>query len=981
MMDKTLRILILEDNPADAELIEFELQEAGISFDAKVVMTEKDFLRELQAFCPDVILSDYDLPGYAGPLALAEARRRCPDTPFILVTGAVSEERAIETLTGGAKDYVMKSRLNRLAPAVRRALAEAEEVRAHRAAEEALKESERTARQQLEEIRSIYDSAPVGLCVVDRELRFVRVNQKMAEINGIPADDHIGRTIREVVPDLAPFAEETAERIFRSGEPLLNLELGGETVARPGVRRVWIESWLPLKDAAGQITGVSVVAEEITEHRRLEEALRESCKNVEDQVQKRTAELQAILDLAPAAIWIAHDPQCRQITGNAYADEIIMRTPRGGNVSRSVELGEAAVSYRVLRGGIELRPEEMPAQVAAATGRQVANAEVELAFSDGRRVHLLEGAVPLFDAGGRVRGAVAAGVDVTSFKEAEAVVLRNNKRMELLSLVSSRLLASDKPQDLVEELCRKVMGFLDCQAFFNYLADDKLGKLHLNACAGIPEETAKSIAWLDYGVAVCGCAARDGCRIVAENIPETPDIRTELVKSFGIRAYACHPLLAEGRVIGTLSFGTKTRTSFSAEDLAVMKDVADQVAIAMHRILNEKALRDAHSQLERVVAERTVELQKTLTGLQDEKQRFREVLDALPAYVILLTPDHHVPFENRFFRERFGEANGRRCFEFLFGRNEPCEICETFKVLDGMKRHEWEWTGPDGRNYYIFDFPFRDADGSTLILEMGLDITEKKRTDLELETYRHRLEDMVKLRTAQLEEANRELESFSYSVSHDLRAPLRAIDGFSLMLLRDLKDELDEEAKRKLNVIRSSTAKMGQLIDDVLAFSRIGQQAMTMSDVDMHSLAADAWKDLAATEAGMNVAMKILPLPAGYGDGKYLRQVFVNLLSNAAKFTRQRSRAKIEVGGREDETENVYYVRDNGIGFDMKFYDRLFGIFQRLHRDDEYEGTGVGLSIVKRIVENHGGSVWAEGEVDEGAVFYFSLPRKGTVHD
>jgi len=144
----------------------------------------------------------------------------------------------------------------------------------------------------------------------------------------------------------------------------------------------------------------------------------------------------------------------------------------------------------------------------------------------------------------------------------------------------------------------------------------------------------------------------------------------------------------------------------------------------------------------------------------------------------------------------------------------------------------------------------------------------------------------------------------------------------------------------------------------------------------MHSLAADAWKDLAATEAGMNVAMKILPLPAGYGDGKYLRQVFVNLLSNAAKFTRQRSRAKIEVGGREDETENVYYVRDNGIGFDMKFYDRLFGIFQRLHRDDEFEGTGVGLSIVKRIVENHGGRVWAEGKVNEGAVFYFTLPHR-----
>ncbi|HOG16927.1 MAG TPA: PAS domain-containing protein [Syntrophales bacterium] len=974
-MDQILRILILEDNPLDAELMQFELREAGISFDARVVSTEKDFRHELRAFSPDLILSDYDLPQYTGFMALAEAKRQCPDTPLILVTGAISEERAIETLTGGAKDYVMKGRLNRLAPAVRRALAEAAEVRAHRAAEAALRESEQRAHEQLKEIHSIYESVPVGLCVVDRDFRCVRINQKMAEFNGVPAADHIGRTVRELIPDLAPLAEEVAERVFRSGEPALNIEFQGTTISRPHDRRVWVASLLPLKDAAGQVTGISVVAEEITERRKMEEALRQSYRNVENQVQKRTAELQAVLDLAPVAIWIAHDPECRQITGNTQADAI-MRAPRGGNVSWSAGSGAAAVSYRVLHGGRELKAAEMPVQVAAATGQPVANAELELVFDDGRRVQLLEGAVPLFDASGRVRGAVAAGVDVSSLKEAEAVVRRNNRRMELLSLISNRLLASGKPQELVEELCRQVMDFLDCQAFFNYLADDRMGKLHLNACAGIPEETARAIEWLDYGVAVCGCAARDACRIVAENIPETPDIRTELVESLGIKAYACHPLLAEGRVIGTLSFGTKTRTGFSADDLAMMKVVADQVAIAMHRILNEEALRSAHRELERLVEDRTAELQKTMAGLKSEKRRFIEVLDALPAYVVLLTPDHHVPFENRFFRDRFGEAKGRRCFEFLFGRNEPCEICETYRVLDGMKRHEWEWAGPDGRNYYIFDFPFYDTDGSALILEMGLDITEKKRTDAELEAYRHGLEEMVKLRTAQLEEANRELESFSYSVSHDLRAPLRAIDGFSLMLLRDLGGKLDSEAKRKLGVIRSHTAKMGQLIDDVLAFSRIGREAMSMSPIDLHPLIVDAWESLSPVGAKTDVDLKILPLPMGYGDGKYIRQVFANLLSNAVKFTRDADRASIEVGGRPDGNENVYYVRDNGIGFDMKHYDRLFGIFQRLHRDDEFEGTGVGLSIVKRIVENHGGRVWAEGKVGEGAVFYFSLPGR-----
>ncbi len=195
---------------------------------------------------------------------------------------------------------------------------------------------------------------------------------------------------------------------------------------------------------------------------------------------------------------------------------------------------------------------------------------------------------------------------------------KSYERTNLLAETASELLASDSPQEVVDSLCRKVMSFLDCHAFFNFLVDEEAGRLHLNACAGIPGDEAKSIEWLDYGTAVCGCAARDACRIVAEDIPNTPDPRTELVKAYGIQAYACHPLLSQGRVIGTLSFGTRTRTGFSGDDLSLMKAVTDQVAIAMERKRAAEALQKAHDELEARVRERTEELAGTVETLLAE---------------------------------------------------------------------------------------------------------------------------------------------------------------------------------------------------------------------------------------------------------------------------------------------------------------------------------------------------------------------------
>jgi signal transduction histidine kinase len=227
----------------------------------------------------------------------------------------------------------------------------------------------------------------------------------------------------------------------------------------------------------------------------------------------------------------------------------------------------------------------------------------------------------------------------------------------------------------------------------------------------------------------------------------------------------------------------------------------------------------------------------------------------------------------------------------------------------------------------------------------------------------------------QLEATNKELEAFSYSVSHDLRAPLRAVDGFASMVIEDYAEKLDAEGQRLLGVIRRNTQKMGQLIDDLLAFSRMGRREMAFAEIDMTALAADVADELRRQEPGRAIEIAIASLPPAHGDPAMFRQVWANLLSNAIKFTRPRAPARIEVGGRTGGDENVYSVRDNGVGFDMQYREKLFGVFQRLHGPEEFEGTGVGLALVQRIVHRHGGRIWAEGKIDEGATFSFALPN------
>jgi len=257
----------------------------------------------------------------------------------------------------------------------------------------------------------------------------------------------------------------------------------------------------------------------------------------------------------------------------------------------------------------------------------------------------------------------------------------------------------------------------------------------------------------------------------------------------------------------------------------------------------------------------------------------------------------------------------------------------------------------------------REDEGGTAVPVQGDDeIGEMARAVEQFQNDRRQLAQ----RTVQLEEANKELEAFAYSVSHDLRAPLRAIDGFSHILLEGYADKMDNEGKRLLGVVRGNVQRMAQLIDDILRFFRTGQQGMSFSRVDMAQMTREVIGELSAPAA---VHFEVEAMPTAQGDRAMLRQVLVNLLSNAIKFS-----PRIRVGGYIRGNEMVYYVKDNGVGFDMRFAGKLFGVFQRLHGVEEFEGTGIGLAIVKRIIARHGGKVWAESRLNEGAAIYFTLP-------
>jgi PAS domain S-box-containing protein len=432
------------------------------------------------------------------------------------------------------------------------------------------------------------------------------------------------------------------------------------------------------------------------------------------------------------------------------------------------------------------------------------------------------------------------------------------------------------------------------------------------------------------------------------------------------------PLWGEGQLVGLTG---------------IMTDITD-------RKLMEEALRKAHTGLEHRVEQRTAQLARAnanlIAEIAERKRTEKALRESEERYHALFEQASDAIFVENIHNE-IVDVNRRACDMLGYTRDELL----TMKVSDLQAPEVRGRSGTVVRDEMVryhgapFDSVDLHRDGTLIPVEINTtrltgqnddlslsivrDVSERKRAEERTYRLNAELEQRVIERTSQLEAANQELEAFAYSVSHDLRAPLRAMDGFSRILLQEHAQYLSGEAQHYLRRVRENAQRMGQLIDDLLAFSCLGRQALKKRFVAPAELVEQAWEDLHDEAEGRQVERIIGELPRCQADPLLLKQVFINLLSNALKFTRSREVARVEVGHQQVDGRGVYFVRDNGVGFDMRYAAKLFGVFQRLHSAEEYEGTGVGLAIVQRIVHRHGGRAWAMAETDKGATFYFTL--------
>jgi PAS domain S-box-containing protein len=808
-----------------------------------------------------------------------------------------------------------------------------------------------TDRKQAEETRArlaaIVESSDDAIIGKTLEGTITSWNRGAQKIYGYSAEEVLGKPINILVPPDRPDEISRILERIRHGEVIDDYE--AERITKDGRRLDVSLTISPIKDSAGHIVGASTIARDITERKRAEEARARQVRQealradvshalsgsgtLRIMLQRCTEAMVQHLDAAFARIW----------TLNEAEDVLELRASAG--IYTHIDGFHSRVAVGRFKIGL-IAQERRPHLTNTVTSdprvsdKAWAKREGMVAFAGYPLIleDQLVGVVAMFarielsedtiDALTSVADVIAQGIQRKRTEEALQVSETRFRTIIEQFPLSVQILSPDGRTLRVNRAWEELWSAtLDDIAGYNLLEDQQL------VDKGIMPYIHKGFA--------------------GEPTPIPP---VEYDPNETIPGIAPHEDFK--RWVRAFIYPVKDEAENIREVTLIHEDITEQKRA-------EEALRRSEERLRLTV-------EATELGTWDFDPLTGELRwDDRCKALFGLQPEAEVDYDT--FLDGLHPEDRGRTDEVVQGALDPAGSGEfeieyrTVGLRDGVER----WVYATGRAFFEGTGEERRA---FRFIGTVLDITERKRTEEEIRILNEQLEWRVRQRTAQLAEANKELESFSYSVSHDLRAPLRHISGFAQMLRRRAASSLDQTALRYLETIMHSAEKAESLIEDLLSFSRMGRTNMRYTSVDMDQIIRQTLDDLKSDEYGRNVDWKIKELPEVRGDPSLLRLVWENLLSNALKYTRTRERAKIEIGGRVEEDEAVYFARDNGVGFDMRYVEKLFGVFQRLHGEEEFEGTGIGLASVRRIVQRHEGRVWAEGRVDEGATFYFSLP-------